>query len=109
MLKGWTCYYHAPYYNATTTDEIVGPELGTFILMGAKRRGSTTLSVAAMGRRAAVLDKTQDERDTTLENGVYWYRYFNTFGFADTPEVWLNDCDVEAPQSYLIDDVTWDI
>ena len=28
MLKGWTCYYHAPYYNATTTDEIVGPELG---------------------------------------------------------------------------------
>jgi hypothetical protein len=21
MLKGWTCYYHAPYYNATTTDE----------------------------------------------------------------------------------------
>jgi hypothetical protein len=28
MLKGWTCYYHAPYYNATTTDEIFGPELG---------------------------------------------------------------------------------
>jgi hypothetical protein len=28
MLKGWTCYYHAPYYNATTTDDIMGPELG---------------------------------------------------------------------------------
>ena len=94
MLTGWTCYYHAPYYNATTTDDIFGPELGTFVLMGAKRRGSSSLAVAAMGRRSVVLDKTTDERDTTLENGVYWYRYWNTFGFADTDEVWLNDCDV---------------
>ena len=44
MLRGWTCYYHAPYYNATTTDDILGPELGEFVLVGAKRRGSTMQS-----------------------------------------------------------------
>jgi hypothetical protein len=38
-------------------------------------------------------------QDTTLENGVYWYRHFNAFGFADTGEVWLNDCDVAYPKS----------
>ena len=34
----------------------------TLILMGAKRRGSSSLAVAAMGRRETVLDKTRDER-----------------------------------------------
>ena len=34
-----------------------------------------------------------------MENGVYWYRHFNAFGFADTGEVWLNDCDVAYPKS----------
>jgi hypothetical protein len=28
-----------------------------------------------------------DEHDTTLENGVYWYRYWNAFGFSDAPQV----------------------
>ena len=28
MLKGWTCYYHALYFNATTAYDIMGPELG---------------------------------------------------------------------------------
>ena len=67
--------------------------------MGAKRRGSTTLSIAAMGRRAPALGITQDDHDTTLENGVFWYRYCNTFGFADSSNVWLNDCDVLEPHS----------
>lgn len=61
MLNGWTCYYHAPYCNATSTDDILGNELGTFILVAARRRGSSTLAIAAMGRRSAVLDKTADE------------------------------------------------
>jgi hypothetical protein len=61
ILNGWTCYYHAPYCNITCTDDILGNELGEFILVAAKRRGSSTLSVAAMGRRAIVLEKTMDE------------------------------------------------
>jgi len=28
ILKGWTCYYHAPYHNATTVEDILGDELG---------------------------------------------------------------------------------
>ena len=99
MLRGWTCYYHAPYYNATTTDDILGPELGEFVLVGAKRRGSSSLAVAAMGRRSLVFEQTQDERSTTLDNGVFWYRYWNSFGFADADDVWLNDCDVNDLQT----------
>jgi len=28
ILKGWNCYYHAPYHNATTVEDILGDELG---------------------------------------------------------------------------------
>lgn len=99
LLDGWTLYYSAPYSAKTTTDDILGEELGSFVLMGARRRNSSSIAVAAMGRRSVALAETETTQEAHYENGVYFYRFWNTVGFSDTPDISLNDCDVAQPDN----------
>ena len=44
------------------------------MLVGARRKGGSTLHVAAMGRREVVLKECAGEQETSFENGVHFYR-----------------------------------
>jgi hypothetical protein len=58
----------------TTTEDLIGEDLGSFVLVGARRKGGSTLHVAAMGRREVVLKECAGEQETSFENGVHFYR-----------------------------------
>mmetsp|Transcript_18857 Transcript_18857/g.61900 ORF Transcript_18857/g.61900 Transcript_18857/m.61900 type:complete len:118 (+) Transcript_18857:502-855(+) len=78
--------------------DLLGDELGTFILVGARFQNSSKLALAAMGRRSIVLD-TDNDGSVVFENGVYWYLTEFSFGFSDSDFVELMDCDVAEPES----------
>mmetsp|Transcript_18862 Transcript_18862/g.61911 ORF Transcript_18862/g.61911 Transcript_18862/m.61911 type:complete len:85 (+) Transcript_18862:502-756(+) len=52
--------------------DLLGDELGTFILVGARFQNSSKLALAAMGRRSIVLDTDNDGSVVSLASAEAW-------------------------------------
>merc|ERR1740130_2514804 len=91
--KGWKVWSDQPYKHSTTKKDIQ-PTSGECIMWASKRSsGTTTLAVAAFGRRTAIKNKRR-----VWENGVYWYTRKSkrgSNGFAPNGRVSLNSADTE--------------
>ncbi|KAJ1469584.1 hypothetical protein T484DRAFT_1982009 [Baffinella frigidus] len=98
-LVGWTACY-VEYYNHSTTGHDIecGPPEATKMMIAAKpSMGASTLSVAAMGSRAAVLSQTYSTQLATAENGAFFYRVAGkSFGFASEVDIELEDADLQS-------------
>lgn len=93
-LLGWKMIYCAPYSHHTTMADLMPPEelRGGALLLGARRAGSDTLAVAAMGNAETVTRATDGNKsETHFHNGVYWYCKRNkSIGFSPGPLVNLH-------------------
>jgi len=98
-LSGWTLFFSEPYCHATTMDDFVPPDprlQGGSLLVGARKAGSSVLSVAAMGHFEVLTDHRKDA-STTFHNGAYWYCLENkAVGFAPTEHISLSSADTYA-------------
>lgn len=97
-LTGWVLFFCEPYKHCTRMEDFVPTDnlRGRSLLVGARRAGSQTLEVAAMGN-VDVLTAERDDDSVIEHNGAYWYCWREkAFGFAPDPDVWLNQWGLDA-------------
>merc|ERR1719323_1158911 len=73
-LRGWTMFFSRPYSHASSIEDFTPPRdmPGNALLVGARRTGSDTLAIAAMGQAEKVTAETVV--GTPREhNGVWWF------------------------------------
>jgi len=98
---GWKVWKDVPY-NHHTEKKDIQPNQGECIMWGSKRSsGSTTLELAAFGRRKKIENKKR-----VWENGVYWYTDYRghgsgSCGFSANGKVSLNSADTENSKGHL--------
>jgi len=91
---GWKVWTDVPYRHHTVRKDIQ-PTKGQCVLWGSKKAsGSTTLTLAAFGRRKKIENKKR-----VWENGVYWYTQTlkngnGSNGFAANEKLALNSADI---------------
>eukprot|EP00929_Paragymnodinium_shiwhaense_P045221 TRINITY_DN2312_c1_g1_i2.p1 TRINITY_DN2312_c1_g1~~TRINITY_DN2312_c1_g1_i2.p1 ORF type:complete len:275 (+),score=32.75 TRINITY_DN2312_c1_g1_i2:261-1085(+) len=94
-LTGWSMFFCKPYSRATTMSDFVPPDgtVGSALLVAARRSGSDTLALAAMGDAGIITQQTTTQK-TELHNGVYWYcMQGKSVGFAPSEKVDLKSAD----------------
>ncbi len=93
LLRGWTLCYRKPYSDKTS-EKVFENAKGTRILIAARHKNSSSLALAAMGRRKFVLKETF-ENHCNRENGVYFYHWkAHSFGFSDLESINLGSADL---------------
>eukprot|EP00933_Yihiella_yeosuensis_P004682 TRINITY_DN10906_c0_g1_i3.p1 TRINITY_DN10906_c0_g1~~TRINITY_DN10906_c0_g1_i3.p1 ORF type:complete len:357 (+),score=71.95 TRINITY_DN10906_c0_g1_i3:42-1112(+) len=89
-LKGWTMFFCKPYSHVITMADFVppgGPDDGLALLVAARRSGSDTLALAAMGS-IDIVTAERSEASTLFHNGTYWYCCSNkSVGFAPSGDI----------------------
>ena len=93
-----------PSSHESESESLPDPCSSDRVLFGAKKLGTTTLTLAAMGstRTTEVVNPTVAVQNpitlgvsngTKLHNGVYWYQSAEAFGFSPVPEIALTVID----------------
>jgi len=94
-LHGWQMIFSETYNHKTRLADFEPPShlAGGSLLVGARRTGSKTLALAAMGNSEVVTSRTRDDA-TNLHNDVYWYcNPSKSIGFAPQSHVTLGCAD----------------
>lgn len=102
-LCGWTQIFCGPYKHESTLADLEPPAHldANALLIGARRRGSGILALAAMGLKEVICAE-RDDASTQCQNGVFWYCYSrHSVGFAPTALVRLNRVDDSAESGHL--------
>jgi len=93
IFHNWKQVYCADYSDRTKSKMLKELSKYRFMAVGARKRGSNTLELVAMGTTESVLQPTVDN-ETNFHNGLFWY--FNekkSFGFAESAKVTLSVAD----------------
>merc|ERR1719323_413427 len=103
-LRGWTLFFSQPYSHVTSIEDFTPPAgtPGNALLVGARRAGSDTLTLAAMGH-AEVVTAENPSSSPRRHNGLWWYcERGRSMGFTpNTDAGWLNDLSYAASTSRL--------
>lgn len=93
-LEGWTVFVQEPYSHKTKLEDLTPPaELeATSLIVGAKRRGTDVLAVAAMGEASRILQPSSAQDQKLWHNGVHWFNWevggvWHPFGFVSEESV----------------------
>ena len=104
---GWNLHFQEPYSHRTRSADL-DPGKGKYLLVAARKVGSGTMALAAVGERAAVLKETHAAGDPYyaaqchLHRGTYWYNasvkmsngtVYRSFGFLLDGNLRLNCVD----------------
>merc|ERR1719471_2337888 len=92
-LHGWTMFFCGPYSHKSKIEDFNPPGAvpGMALLVGARRAGSDTLALAAMGH-AEIVTAVTTGNATRLHNGVWWYyRPGRSMGYAPNSSVIFGD------------------
>jgi len=95
-LHGWTRFFCEPWSHKTKREDLMPPSGcgGNALLMGAKKKDSDALEVAAMGLVNDVTRWTESEEQAVPHNGAFWYCVAGkSLGFADSATIRLNRAD----------------